>query len=345
MPLLCCILLAASLIATEANVNGRSETPYRAVGSIPIGGEGFWDIVTIDPASHRLYLSHATKVVVIDLQKGSVVGEITDTPGVHAFLAIPELKRGFSTNGRENKASIVDLTNLHTIKKVACGESPDDLVYDSVHGEVYIFNHKGNSATVVNAETGAVTHTIPLGGSPEFAVVDGAQNRIYCNLEDKSEAIAIDTAKHEVVAHWSLGPGEEPTGIALDAAHHRLFSTCHNQLLTMLDTQNGKVVATAAIGRGVDGCAFDPSSQLVFASCGEGVVTIAKEESPERLEVVQTLSTQRSARTIALDPNTHRLYLPAAQLEPAPSPSPGSSPARPRIVPGTLRLLVYGRKK
>jgi YVTN family beta-propeller protein len=318
-----------------------AEDLYKFLNEIPIGGEGGWDILTIDSPAHRLYLSHATKVVVVDLDKNAVAGEIADTPGVHGFLAVPEVGRGFSSNGKENKTSVVDLKTLHTVSKIDTGESPDALVYDSKHGEVYIFNHRGNSVTVIDAKTSKVATTISLGGEPEFAAVDSAADRVYVNIEDKSEVAAIDTAKHEVVARWPLAPGEEPSGIALDAAHHRLFSTCHNKMMTMLDTQSGKVVGTAPIGTGVDGAAFDDSTQLAFASCGEGVTTILKEETPEKLSVVQTLKTERSARTMVLDPKTHRIYLPSAQFEPAPSPSPGSSPVRPTIVPNTLKLLIY----
>jgi YVTN family beta-propeller protein len=257
-------------------------------------------------------------------------------------VAVPELQRGFSSNGKESKSSVVDLKTLKTVSKIDTGESPDALVYDSKHGEVYIFNHRGNSVSVIDAKTSKVTATISLGGGPEFAAVDPAADRVYVNIEDKSEVVAIDTTKHEVVAHWPLAPGEEPSGIALDAAHHRLFSTCHNKLMTMLDAQSGKVVGTGPIGTGVDGAAFDDATQLVFASCGEGVTNILKEETPERLSVAQTLKTERGARTMAIDPKTHRIYLPSAQFQPAPSPSPGASPARPTIVPNTLKLLVYG---
>jgi DNA-binding beta-propeller fold protein YncE len=186
---------------------------------------------------------------------------------------------------------------------------------------------------------------IHLEGTPEFAVVDETAGRIYCNIEDKSEVAVIDVSKHEVVAHWSLAPGENPSGIALDARHHRLFSGCHNKMMTMLDTESGKVIGTVPIGAGVDGCAFDDSTQLAFASCGDGTTTIAKEETPQKLTVVQTLKTERGARTMALDLKTHRIYLPTAQFQAAPSPSPGASPARPTIVPNTLKLLVYGSAK
>lgn len=319
-----------------------ADDTYKFVAEINIGGEGGWDILTIDSAASRLYLSHATKVVVVDLQKNAAVGEITDTPGVHGFIPVPEFQRGFSSNGKENKSSVVDLTTLKTISKIDTGESPDAVVYEPHHREVYVFNHRGNSATVIDAKTKNVVTTIPLDGNPEFAVVDKNAGRIYCNIEDKSEVAVIDTAKHEVIRNWPLAPGEEPSGIALDATHHRLFSGCHNKMMTMLDTETGKVVTTAPICAGTDGAAFDDSSQLAFASCGDGTTTIAKEETPDKLSVVQTLKTERGARTMAIDPNTHRIYLPTAQFQPPPSPSPGASPARPTIVPNTLKLLVYG---
>jgi YVTN family beta-propeller protein len=334
---LCAIFCAKIDIASAAPAE-----QYKFLNEIPIGGEGGWDILTIDSAAQRLYLSHATKVIVVDLERNKVVGEVADTPGVHAFVAVSEFQRGFSSNGKENKSSVVDLATLKTISKIDNGESPDAIVYEPRHREAYVFNHRGNSVTVIDAKETKVVTTIPLGGNPEFAAVDENAGRIYCNIEDKSEVVVIDTMKHEVVAHWPLAPGEEPTGIALDATHHRLFAACHNKMLVMLDTETGKVLATVPIGAGTDGCAFDDATQLVFASCGDGTTTIAKEETPEKLTVAQILKMERGARTMALDPKTHRIYLPTAQFQPAPSPSPGASPARPTIVPNTLKLLVYG---
>jgi YVTN family beta-propeller protein len=316
--------------------------PYKFLNEIPIGGEGGWDILTIDSEAGRLYLSHATKVVVVDLDHNTLAGEIGDTPGVHAFMPVPELQRGFSSNGKESKSSVVDLTTLKTLSKIETGQSPDAIAYEPERGEVYVFNHTGNSATVIDAKRAKVVATIPLGGSPEFAVADANTDRIYCNLEDKSEVAVIDAAKHEVIARWPLAPGEGPSGITLDAAHHRLFAGCHNKMMVMLDTETGKVVTTVPIGAGVDGCGFDDSTQLAFASCGDGTTTIAMEETPQKLTVAQTLKTERGARTMALDPKTHRIYLPSAQFQPPPSPSPGMSPGRPTIVPNTLKLLVYG---
>ncbi len=339
MKLVICSLTALVLFLANA---ARGEGEYRLMKEIPIGGEGGWDILTVDSGAQRLYLSHASKVVVVDLEKNSVAGEIADTPGVHGFVVAPEQQRGFSTNGKEAKVSVVDLKTLSTISKVETGENPDALVYEPQRGEVYVFNHTGKSATVIDAKTAKVVSTIALGGSPEFGAADSKGGRVYCNLEDKNEVAVIDTAKREVTARWPLAPGEEPTGIAFDATHHRLFVVCHNKMMAMLDTHTGKVVATVPIGAGVDGCAFDDTTQLAFASCGEGITTIAREETPQKLTVVQTLKTEPRARTIALDPKTHRIYLPSAQFQPPPSPSPGASPGRPMIVPNSLKLLVYG---
>ncbi|HEY7002004.1 MAG TPA: hypothetical protein VH330_09700 [Candidatus Udaeobacter sp.] len=315
--------------------------PYQFAAEIPIGGEGGWDILTIDSPSSRLYLAHATKVVVVDLNKNTIAGEIAETPGVHAFVPVPALQRGFSSNGKESKSSVVDLKTLKTISKIDTDPSPDAIVYEPHHGEVYVFNHTGNSVTVIDAKAATVSATIPLEGNPEFAAVDEAAGRVYCNIEDKSEVAVIDVDKHEVVAHWSLAPGEEPSGIALDARHHRLFSGCHNRMMVMVDTESGKVVASVPIGAGVDGCVFDDAKQLAFASSGDGTTTIVREEAPDKFTVLQTLKTERGARTMALDPKSHRIYLPSAQFQPPPSPSPGASPGRPAVVPNTLKLLVY----
>jgi len=330
----------ACLVALFCSTALGSEV-YQYAGEIPIGGEGGWDILTVDPSANRLYLLHATKVVVVDLAKSAVIGEISDTPGVHAFVAVPELQRGFSSNGKEAKVSVVNLKTLQTVSRMYTGANPDAIVYEPSRREVYVFNHSGNSCTVIDAKSAALVTTIQLAGAPEFAAVDLAAGRIYCNIEDKSEIAVIDTSKHEVIAHWPVAPGEEPSGIALDARHHHLFAGCHNKMMVMLDTNTGKVIANLPIGAGVDGCAYDESTQLAFASCGDGTTTIAKEDAAKKLAVVQVLKTERGARTMALDPTTHRIYLPSAQFAPAFSPSPGASPARPSIVPNTLKLLVY----
>src|SRR5438128_680737 len=223
-------LMAASAPAFLCGAAAANQ-PYQFLTEIPIGGEGGWDILAIDSAASRLYLSHATKVVVVDLNKNAIAGEIADTPGVHAFMPVPELQRGFSSNGKESKSSIVDLATLKTLSKIETGQNPDAIAYEPQRGEVYIFNHTGNSVTVIDAKQAKVVATIPLGGGPEFAVADANAGRVYCNVEDKSEVAVIDAAKHEVISRWPVAPGTEPSGIALNATRHRLFATCHNKMM------------------------------------------------------------------------------------------------------------------
>jgi DNA-binding beta-propeller fold protein YncE len=330
------------LMAIMCTVTLAADAPYHFIKQIPIGGEGGWDYLSVDSAARLLYVTHATKVVIIDLEKEQVAGEVADTPGVHGFAIAPELGLGFSSNGRESKASIVDLKTLKTLSKVDTGENPDAILYIPGHQEVYTFNGRGKSATVFEAKTGKIVATIPLSGKPEFAVFDPEADKIYNNIEDKNEVAVIDPKTHTIAATWPIAPGEAASGMALDKQHHRLFLGCDNKLMVMMDSSTGKVVATVPIGEGVDANVFDPSTGLAFSSNGEGTVTIAREDSPEKLTVVQTLKTARSARTMTLDPKTHRIYLAAADFEASPAPAPGTELQRPKMIPGTFRVLVYG---
>ena len=334
------VALSTAIVA-ETHVAG-AEAPYRFVKEIAVGGEGGWDYLSVDASARRLYVSHGGTVVVVDLDKDSIAGGITNTPGVHGFALAPEQGRGFSSNGRENKAGVVDLKTLNTLVKVPTGENPDAILYEPGQREVYAFNGRGESATVFGAVSNNLIVTVALPGKPEFAAADPVAGRVYCNIEDKNEVVAIDTRTHQVVNTWPTAPGDEPAGLAIDLAHHRLFIGCHNKLMVMMDSTNGKVVATAPIGQGVDADAFDPATQFAFSSCGDGTVTIAHEDTPERLTVIQTLATERGARTMALDPNTHRIYLGSAQFEAQKESAPGAPRQRPKIVPGSFKILVYG---
>lgn len=311
---------------------------YHLEKEISVGGEGGWDYLSIDSSNHRLYVSHTANVVVIDTEKGAVIGEIKDTPGVHGIAIASDLSKGFTTNGRENKSSVVDLTSLKTLKKIDTGAKPDGMLYVPSLHEVYLFNGRGQSVSVLDAQTDSVIATTALGGKPEFAVVDEKAGRVYNNLEDKSELIAIDTRTHKVVNRWPIAPGEEASGLAFDTQNHRLFLGCGNKMMVMVNSETGKVVGHVPIGGGVDACAFDSGTQLAFASCGEGTVTIAHEDSPDQLTIIQTLKTERGAKTMALDPRTHKIYLGAAKME-----KPAAGQRRGRILPGSFKILVYGR--
>lgn len=342
----------------------RADGPYHLLKEIAIGGEGGWDYLSIDEAGRRLYVSHGTKVVVVDIDKGAVAGEIADTPGVHGFAIAPELGLGFSSNGKENKASIVDLKTLKTTSKVDTGEGPDAILYEPGQQEVYTFNGGGQSSTVFEAKTGKVVATVALPGRPEFAAADPKAGRVYCNIEDKNEIVAIDTKTHQVTDTWPIAPGESASGMTIDVANHRLFIGCHNQMMLMLDSASGKVIANVPIGKGVDANSFDPGTLMAFSSCGDGTVTIAHEETPDKLTPAQSLTTEPRARTMALDPKTHNIYLASAKFEaPSPTPAAASSPAaspapaataspapggqrqRPKMIPDSFKILVYGTEK
>jgi WD40 repeat protein len=338
-------LIALGMLGLTALPAGAADVSYKLLKEIPIGGEGGWDYLSVDQDARRLYVSHATKVEVIDIDKDVVVGQIADTPGVHGIAIAPKLGLGFTSNGRENKASIFDVKTLKTTAKVDTGLNPDAILYDEGSKKVYTFNGRANSATVFDPKTGEVVATIPLPGKPEFARASARARRIYCNLEDKSEVAVIDTRANKVVSTWPLAPGEEPSGLAYDAANKRLFLGCGNKLMVMMDSETGKVVANVPIGQGVDATKFDPGTQLAFCSCGDGTVTIAHEDSPDKLTVVQTLKTEPRARTMALDLNTHRIYLASAKFGAAPEQSSGGKKQRPSMVPGTFKVLVYGMEK
>ena len=336
-------LSAAVLLAVTAQVAAAGKVPhYRSLGELVVGGDTGWDYLSIDPDARRLYVAHGTHIVVVDLDSQRVVGDISDTPGVHGFAIAHDLGRGFSTNGGEAKVGIVDLKTLQTTSKAATQEGPDAALFEPTHKEVYAFNGRAHSASVISATSGEVVATIALPGKPEFAAADPPAGRVFVNIEDKNEIVTIDSAQHKIVATWPIAPGESASGMAIDTAHHRLFLGCDNNLMLMVDSTTGKVVSSVPIGGDVDANAFDSELQLAFSSNGEGTLTIAHEDSPEKLTLVQTVHTQKSARTMALDPRTHRVYLAAATLAPAAKPAPGASRHKVATVPGSFKILVYG---
>jgi YVTN family beta-propeller protein len=336
---------AATSAAGAAQAAAVGSAPYELVTTIPLGGDGFWDYLSEDAAAHRLYVSHGTKVVVVDMQRDSVVGEIDSLPGVHGLAVAHDLGKGFASDGRESKVAVVDLSTLQVTSRVDVGENPDGIIYVPDRHEVYAFNGRSNSASVIDAVKDTVVATIPLPGKPEFAVYDPGAGRVYNNIEDKSEIAVIDVGTHQVVAVWPLAPGESPSGLAIDLAQHRLFTVCDNGMMVMLDSSTGTVVGTVPIGEGPDAARFDPGTQLAFSSNGEGTVTIAHLDSPEELTVVQTLETTPSARTMTLDPTTHRIYLSAADMEAPTAADSAAGRRRRRMVSGSFRVLVYGPEK
>jgi len=316
---------------------------YRTLKIFKLGGQEFWDYLTIDPATRRIYISRSTHVMVVDADSGKLLGDIPDTPGVHGIALAPELGHGFTSNGKEGTVSIFELDSLKLISKVKAGENPDAILYDPATKRVFAFNGRSQDATAIDASKGAVVGTIPLGGKPEFGVSDG-KGRVFVNIEDKSELLALDARKLSVQSRWPLAPCQEPTGLALDEKNSRLFSGCHNKLMAVVDADNGKLITTLPIGVGVDATAFDPETSLAYASCGDGTLTIIKEDSPSSFHVAQVAATMQGARTMALDPKTHSAYLVRAQIGPPPDPhSLGEHTIRgPIVVADSFIVLVVG---
>jgi DNA-binding beta-propeller fold protein YncE len=336
----CVSVISISVIAVPALA--AAAPGYKVVNTYKIGGDGGWDYLLADAGARRLYISRATHVMVLDLDSGKVVGDIADTPGVHGIALAPELGRGFTSNGREGTVSIFDLKTLATSSKVKVGENPDAILYDGATKRVFTFNGKSQDATAIDATNGSVLGTIKLDGKPEFAASDG-KGEIFVNIEDKSELTAIDAKKLEVKTKWPLAPCEEPSGLSMDRTNRRLFVGCDNKMMAVVNADTGKVLATPAIGEGVDATAFDNGTGLAFASCGgEGVLTVVREDSPEKFSVAENVPTQLGARTMAMDSKTHNVYVVTAKFGPPAASADNPHPRR-SILPDSFLVLVLAK--
>jgi DNA-binding beta-propeller fold protein YncE len=327
-------LFAGSTPNRSAAQAAPANAGYAVSERWPLGGEGGWDYATVDPISGRLYLSRATHVGVVDLATGKTVGELPDTPGVHGIALAPEVGRAFVTAGKADAVKVFDLKTLAPIAGIPVGAKPDAVVYDRGTRKVVALNGDGHSASVIDVGANAVFGTIPLPGAPEFARSDGA-GHVLVNLEDRNELAILDLPTLKVIARWPLTGCEAPTGLALDIAHHRSFSVCTNAMMVISDTEAGKALLALPIGHGPDGAEFDPELGNAYSSNGEGTLTVVHEADPNHFAVIASLPTARGARTIALDPVSHRLYLPTARFGPL-----EAGQTRPPIVPGTFEVLV-----
>jgi hypothetical protein len=339
------VFLAGCAIALLMMVAVRAADPmYSKVGEIAIGGAGAFDYLNVDSDGKRLYVTHGTEVVVIDMASNAVVGRIGDTPGVHG-IAIAPGGRGFTSNGRENKVSIVDLKTLQTIGKVDTGANPDAILYEPKQKEIYALNHTGHSATVIDAASGKVVATIPLAGDAESGQADPELNRVFVNIEDKNSVDVIDITMHKVVANWPVAPAEEPTGMAIDLARHVLF-VGGGPNTVMMDAKTGKVLASAPICRGTDATWFDAKTQLVFSACRDGHIAVLKEEGSKALTAVETINTVFGARTMALDAATHRVYTASSKFPPVDpnAPAPAGRGRGPAPIPDSFHVLVFAMK-
>jgi hypothetical protein len=330
------VLVAAAALAVAAAPG------YKVVNTYKVGGDGGWDYLTADAAARRLYISRATHVIVLDLDSGKTVGDIADTPGVHGIALAPELGRGFVSNGREGTVSIFDLKTLATSSKVKVGENPDAILYDPATKRVFTFNGRSQDSTAIDAAKGTVLGTIKLDGKPEFAASDG-KGEIFVNIEDKSELTAIDPGKLEVKAKWPLAPCESPSGLSMDRKNRRLFVGCENKMMAVVNADTGKVLATPAIGDGVDATTFDNETGLAFASCGEGILTVVREESQDQFSVAENVPTQPGARTLALDSKTHNVFVVTAKFGPPPAATTDNPHPRRTVLPDSFVVLVVGK--
>jgi DNA-binding beta-propeller fold protein YncE len=337
-------LFLLALLVAGITIQSRSQTTdYKLIDSVKIPGEGGWDYLTIDTSMNRLYISHGTKVDVLDLDKNQVVGEIAPTMGVHGIALAPELDRGFTSNGRDSSVTVFDLHTLKTLATIKLNaRNPDAITYDPFSRRVFTFNGGSSNTTAIDAGTDSIVGALALGGKPEFAVPDG-KGKIYVNIEDKSQIVCFDTKALKILNTWPIAPGEEPSGLAMDHEHGRLFSVCGNKQMMVVDAASGKIVTSLPIGDGVDATAFDPATQLAFSSNGEGTLTVIHEESPDKFTVVGNVTTERGARTMALNKKTHRIYLPTAKYNPAPAPTADQPRPRRTVVPGSFTILIVGK--
>jgi YVTN family beta-propeller protein len=330
------LVLSVALMFFQTNTGYKVETRY----SVP--GNGGFDYVTIDSAARRLYLSHGTQVDVIDPDNGKLIGTIADTPGVHGIAIASEFKHGFTSNGRENKVSMFDPTTLQLISKIEVGKGPDGIYYDPGTKRVFTNNHGSHDISVIDAKTGQVTGRVKVDGDGESAVV--ADGVVYLNLEDTNEVVVFDPKSLEVKKRFPIGVAKTPTGLAYDAKTKRLFIGCRNEpKMVVMDAVSGRVISSFAIGRGVDYAAFDPQSKLVFFSCSEGVLNIFHEKSADDYEDAGPVKTQPSARTMAFDPKTQKIFLSAAEYLETPATTPGGRPQR-SIKPDSFVVLVVSKK-
>src|SRR5271156_2954562 len=332
-----CFLVLPRQAAAQSGSSG-----YHLVKKVKLGGSGGWDYLEVDPATHRLFISRATHVIVVDPDQGKIIGDIPDTQGVHGIALADEFNKGFTTNGRTGDSTIFDLTSLKILGNTKTDKGSDAIIYDPFSKRVFTFNGEANTASAMDAASGKLVSTIPLGGDPEFAASDG-KGKIFVNLEDKSSLVKFDARTLQIENTWPLAPCESPSGLAIDAAHEILIAACHNNLMTFVDGNSGRILGTVPIGQGVDANRFAPVTGYAFASCGDGTLAIAHEDSPTKFSPVETIQTQRGARTMAIDYATHTIYLVTADLGPAPAATKDNPRPRPAILPDTFTLLIYGK--
>jgi hypothetical protein len=335
------------VLLTAQRLPAQAPARYRVTHTYILGGDGSWDYLTPDPPRQRVFIGRQNRVMVVDVRDGSLLGEVPDIQGAHGVALVEGAHRGFATSGRDSSVVMFDPTTFHVLGRIAAAEDADDIIYDALSNRVFTFNGDAHSSTVVDPGVGRWVANIPLGGKPEAGVSAG-NGKLYVNIVDNAEIVEIDGTSLTVLRRWSTAPCRQPVAMAIDTMHHRLFSGCRSGcrsgVLAVSDYQTGRVVATAPIGAGVDGAAFDPAAGDVFTSNADGTLTVIHEDGPDRYHVVENVETAPGARNMGLDPTTHRLYLVTARFGPRPVDSTAANPRRrPPIVPGSFMMLVVER--
>ena len=319
------------------------QSGYKILEKVKLGGEGGWDYLNADVKTGLLFISRGSHVQVMDMEKKTLVGGIPNTNGVHGIALAHEFGKGYISDGRDTAVTVFEIATLKTLKILKIkGLNPDAILYDDVSKRIFTFNGRSADATAIDAATDVVVGTVPLGGKPEFAQADG-KGRIFVNIEDKSLVSAFDAKTLKVLAQWPIAPGEEPSGLAIDREHHRLFSVCSNKYMIVLNCESGAVVASLPIGQGTDGAAFDPETHLAFSSNGEGTLTVVRQENADTYTVIDNVQTQPRSRTLTLNPKNHCIYLSAAEFEKAPEATPDNPRPRPAMVKDSFSILIVGR--
>ena len=331
------IKLFAVFIIIVSNYCCSAQGVFKIENNFRIAGAGGWDYLAVQPNSNRLYVSHGTQVNIVDKTNGDSLGIIANTIGVHGIAFVPDLNRGYTSNGKLNNVFVFDLATLQIKDSIATGKNPDAIFYDTYSKRLITCNGGSKDLSVIDPLTNRVIKTIAVGGKPETAVSDEA-GRIFANVEDKNEIVVIDASTMTVLANWSLLPGEAPTGLAIDTESRLLFAACgDNNLMVIVDADNGKIIKQIPIGAGCDGAGFDTALKNIYTSNGEGTLSVIHENSKTSFSGVETIITKRGARTMVVDQQTHKLYLSTADLEPA------IGTARPKMKPGTFQVLVLGK--
>ncbi len=332
----CVLVLLASLVLAAGS------SGYHVAKKTVLGGDGGWDYLTVDSKARRIYISRGTHVMVVDADTAAVVGDIPGTNGVHGIAIASDTDKGFVSDGRDNNVTIFDPKTLKVLGTAPAGKNPDAIIYDPASKRVFAFNGSSKDATAIDAKTGTVAGTIPLGGKPEFAAAD-EKGHVFVNIEDTSEIVQFDSNKLAVENRWKIAPGEEPSGLAMDRKHRRLFSVCSNKLMVVVNADNGQVITTLPIGAGTDAAGFDPETGFAFSSNGEGTLTVVHEDSANKFGVVDTVPTQARARTMALDTKTHQVFTVTAEFGPPPAATAQQPRPRAPMVPGSFTLLTVSR--